>query len=160
MGHFTIGRGQDENGNWYKSYYDKWDLAPMNYGKPMYIYGRVYEATGTETPPSKNRPKLAVKIDAANNKSFANKTYTARPPIKKGSQGLKLESQLINNNINTNTMKFIPRKDPGGIISRYLKDNAVKFNAATPAAGSVSGINDLINTWKSGQTSQTVVEPK
>lgn len=41
MGDFTISTGKDERGN-YISYYDLWDLAPANFGKPYEIYDRFY----------------------------------------------------------------------------------------------------------------------
>lgn len=64
LGHYTVGRGIDNNGD-YVSYYDKWDLNPfsgrlqnttalpfpvrkvlsnanMDFGTPVYIYDRIY----------------------------------------------------------------------------------------------------------------------
>lgn len=103
----------------------------------MNIYGRVYEETGTETPPDRNRPKLAKKIDAANDKAFANKTYTPRPVIKKASQGFKFNTQTENN------MKYqIPKHQSGNRAERLtnranrLVERAKKLN--TPAESTVT----------------------
>lgn len=41
MGDFTVSVGKDKKGT-YLSYYDKWDLSPVNFGKPFEIYDRVY----------------------------------------------------------------------------------------------------------------------
>lgn len=41
MGRFTIGTGKDDKGD-YVSYYDKWDIDPVNFGKPFEIYDRIY----------------------------------------------------------------------------------------------------------------------
>lgn len=41
MGNYTTSLGRDDKGE-YISYYDKWDLDPMDFGKPMEIYDRVY----------------------------------------------------------------------------------------------------------------------
>ena len=41
MGDFTISVGKDKKGN-YLSFYDKWDLSPVNFGKPFEIYDRIY----------------------------------------------------------------------------------------------------------------------
>lgn len=44
MGHYTVSEGEDEKGK-YRSYYDKWDIAPIDFGKPMEIYDRIYYDT-------------------------------------------------------------------------------------------------------------------
>lgn len=41
MGNYTTSLGKDDKGE-YISYYDKWDLDPIDFGKPMEIYDRVY----------------------------------------------------------------------------------------------------------------------
>ena len=41
MGHFTATLGKDEKG-YYVSYYDKWDVAPKDFGKPLEIYDKIY----------------------------------------------------------------------------------------------------------------------
>jgi hypothetical protein len=41
MGDYTTSLGKDDKGE-YISYYDKWDLKPMDFGKPMEIYDKVY----------------------------------------------------------------------------------------------------------------------
>ena len=41
MGDFTISAGKDKKGT-YLSFYDKWDLSPVNFGKPFEIYDRIY----------------------------------------------------------------------------------------------------------------------
>jgi hypothetical protein len=41
MGNFTLSKGNDDKGN-YISYYDKWDIAPLDFGKPFEIYDRIY----------------------------------------------------------------------------------------------------------------------
>ena len=41
MGNYKVSKGKDEKGE-YISYYDKWDLAPVDFGKPFEIYDRIY----------------------------------------------------------------------------------------------------------------------
>jgi len=41
MGNFTASLGKDDQGD-YVSYYDKWDIAPKDFGKPMEIYDKIY----------------------------------------------------------------------------------------------------------------------
>ncbi len=41
MGTFKISVGKDKKGN-YLSFYDKWDLSPVDFGKPFEIYDRIY----------------------------------------------------------------------------------------------------------------------
>lgn len=55
MGNFTIDYGKDERGN-YVSYYDKWDIAPIDYGKPFEIYDRVYYREREVGKDINNRP--------------------------------------------------------------------------------------------------------
>lgn len=52
MGQFKIDRGEDERGK-YVSYYDKWDMAKKEFGKPFEIYDRVYYEKG-----ERNYPKI------------------------------------------------------------------------------------------------------
>jgi peptidoglycan hydrolase-like protein with peptidoglycan-binding domain len=44
MGNYTVSTGKDSKGN-YISYYDLWDLAPANYGKPFEVYDKFYYNT-------------------------------------------------------------------------------------------------------------------
>jgi len=41
MGNYIVNTGEDEDGK-FVSYYDKWDISPVDYGKPMEIYDKVY----------------------------------------------------------------------------------------------------------------------
>jgi len=41
MGNYKMSTGKDDRGT-YVSFYDKWDLAPMDFGKPFEIYDRIY----------------------------------------------------------------------------------------------------------------------
>jgi len=41
MGDYKMSTGEDEKGK-YVSFYDKWDLSPMDFGKPFEIYDRIY----------------------------------------------------------------------------------------------------------------------
>ena len=54
MANYTLSKGEDEKGKYY-SYYDKWDIAPMDFGKPFEIYDRIYydPSTNKIIPPKK-----------------------------------------------------------------------------------------------------------
>lgn len=41
MGNYKMSTGEDDRGT-YVSFYDKWDLAPADFGKPFEIYDRIY----------------------------------------------------------------------------------------------------------------------
>ena len=41
MGNYKMSTGKDDRGT-YVSFYDKWDLSPMDFGKPFEIYDRIY----------------------------------------------------------------------------------------------------------------------
>jgi hypothetical protein len=54
MGDYTASLGKDDKGE-YISYYDKWDIAPMDFGKPMEIYDKIYMK---DLIPGYNKPKM------------------------------------------------------------------------------------------------------
>lgn len=60
MANYTLSKGEDEKGKYY-SYYDKWDIAPMDFGKPFEIYDRIYydPSTNKIIPPKKPYIKKA-----------------------------------------------------------------------------------------------------
>lgn len=61
MGTYTISTGEDDRGR-YISFYDKWDIAPIDFGKPFEIYDRFYFR---ENPYYNNYLKAQEKYDMA-----------------------------------------------------------------------------------------------
>ena len=41
MGNYTVNTGKDKKGS-FISYYDNWDISPIDYGKPIKIYDKIY----------------------------------------------------------------------------------------------------------------------
>ena len=86
MANYTLSKGEDEKGKYY-SYYDKWDISPMDFGKPFEIYDRIYydPETNKIVPPKKQEIPPNIKINPFGS--------TAIPPQFKSGGSIKTDPQ-------------------------------------------------------------------
>lgn len=141
MANYTLSKGEDEKGKYY-SYYDKWDIAPMDFGKPFEIYDRIYydPSTNKIIPPKKPYIKKAplpgqsVQVLEFKNGGSINKYPNGgrEPIVVNDPRDERLHSYLDSLNLYNSyqtQLKYNPPQDVNkSLAAKYLKPGTEAYN--------------------------------